>query len=61
VVIFTVQRGDCEHFEPADDIDPEYGRALRQALDAGVEAFAYGAKLSNKGVWLTRPLPIRMP
>lgn len=35
-LVFTVQRDDCEGFSPADDIDPEYGRLLREARDQGL-------------------------
>lgn len=30
-LVFVVQRGDCDFFRPADEIDPEYGRWLRRA------------------------------
>ena len=36
-ILFTVQRGDCVGFGPADEIDPEYGRLLRAAMKAGVQ------------------------
>lgn len=35
-LLFVVQRQDCDRFAPADAIDPEYGKLLRQARDAGV-------------------------
>ncbi len=35
-ILFVVQRSDCHSFSPADDIDPEYGRLLRQAAAEGV-------------------------
>lgn len=35
-IVFVVQRQDCEAFRPADEIDPEYGRLLRQAQKKGV-------------------------
>ncbi len=40
VIFFLVQRGEAESFVPADHIDPEYGRLLRWAVDAGVEVVA---------------------
>jgi sugar fermentation stimulation protein A len=36
-ILFTIQRGDCTKFAPADLIDKEYGRLLRQALDQGLK------------------------
>ena len=41
VIFFLVQRGEATAFTPADDIDPEYGRLLRQVVAGGVEAMAY--------------------
>ena len=35
-VLFLIQRSDCASFSPADDIDPDYARALRNAVDSGV-------------------------
>lgn len=35
-ILFVVQRQDCTHFSPADEIDPEYGKLLRQAHAEGV-------------------------
>ena len=35
-IFFAVQRGDCDSFSPADAIDPEYGRLLREAANKGV-------------------------
>lgn len=41
VILFLVQRGEADVFSPADEIDPEYGRLLREAVSGGVEALAY--------------------
>ena len=41
IIFFLVQRGEAEEFTPADDIDPEYGRLLREVVAQGVEALAY--------------------
>lgn len=59
-MVFSVQRSDCDAFVPADAIDPEYGKALRQAVKHGVEAYALGATLGPDGVVLTRRLPIEL-
>lgn len=39
-IFFLVQRGEASAFAPADAIDPEYGRLLRQAAAEGVEVLA---------------------
>lgn len=41
VIFFLVQRGEATEFSPADEIDPEYGRLLREVVAGGVEALAY--------------------
>jgi sugar fermentation stimulation protein A len=53
-----VSRNDVEVFRPADAIDPEYGRALRRAVRAGVEVCAYTARVAARRLELLRPLPI---
>lgn len=42
VLFFCVQHTGIERVSPADDIDPEYGRLLREAVEAGVEVLAMG-------------------
>ena len=43
VQVYCVQRGDVDEVRPADGIDYEYGRTLREAIAAGVEVLAYRA------------------
>lgn len=57
-MVFSVQRSDCDVFVPADAIDPEYGKALRQAVAHGVEAYALRATLSPDAITLDETLPI---
>ena len=58
VIFFLIQRMDALRFSPADHIDPAYGRALRQALDSGVEALAYDVAVDLCGIGLRRRLPV---
>lgn len=58
VQLFFVSRADVELFRPADAIDPEYGRALRRAVRAGVEVLAYTARVEARRLELLRPLPL---
>ena len=58
IIFFTVQRGDGASVSPADDIDPEYGRLLRMAMQNGVEALAYRAVVSPVEILLTERLPV---
>ena len=52
VALFCVNRGDCTHFAPADTIDPDYGRLLREACEAGVEVLAYQTNWTPQQVTL---------
>jgi sugar fermentation stimulation protein A len=58
VICFCVQRGDARAVRPADEIAPLYGRTLREALAAGVEAVAYRASVTPQGVTLDTVLPV---
>lgn len=60
VQLYVVQRADCERVEPADQIDPAYGEALREAARAGVEVLAVRARVSPRAITLDRPLPVRL-
>lgn len=58
-IVFVVQRQDCTTFSPADDIDPEYGRLLRQAAKQGLQITALPTKMSSQGLSLDHiPLTI---
>lgn len=58
VIFFTVQRGDGHAVSPADAIDPEYGRLLREAVQNGVEALAYRAEVTPQEIRLAGQLPV---
>ena len=59
-LVFTVQREDCQSFSPADDIDPEYGRLLRQAAEQGLEISAYPCHLDDSGIQLNTEAPLQL-
>ena len=61
VQLYCVQRGDVDEVRPADAIDPEYGRTLRQALEAGVEVMAYRAKVPAREIRLERRIAVTCP
>lgn len=58
---FVVQRDDCHEFSIADDVDPEYGKAFRQALSSGLKVKVLECLINETGVQLTgRELPVRV-
>lgn len=60
VLLFVVQRADCDRVAPADAIDPAYGRALREAAARGVEVRAVGAHVSPRAITLRHALPVEL-
>jgi sugar fermentation stimulation protein A len=58
VMLYLVQRADCDAFALAADIDPEYAAAFAEAHQSGVEALCYACRLSEREITLDRPLPI---
>jgi sugar fermentation stimulation protein A len=60
VLLFVVQRADCESVEPAADIDPAYAETLRLAHRRGVEVLALRARVSPSRIVLEGGLPVRL-
>ncbi|MBT4710385.1 MAG: DNA/RNA nuclease SfsA [Alphaproteobacteria bacterium] len=60
VMLYVVQRGDCDRFALAADIDPAYASAFADAKAQGVEAIAYGCALSVKEIVLNKALTLKM-
>lgn len=58
VMVYLVQREDCDRFTIAEDIDPTYGDALREALAKGVEAVCYTCKLTPKAITVDTSIQI---
>jgi sugar fermentation stimulation protein A len=61
VQLYCVQRGDVNEVRPADGIDHEYGRTLREAIAAGVEVLAYRAKVTPAEIKLAERIPVVCP
>ncbi|WP_411289042.1 DNA/RNA nuclease SfsA [Phenylobacterium sp.] len=57
VVLFVVQRTDCDAFAACHDLDPAFAGGLDRAADAGVEVLVYGCNLSVHDVRITRRIP----
>lgn len=58
VMLYLVQRTDCNRFTLASDIDPVYASAYGKARAAGVEVICIGTKITPCGVWLTDELEV---
>ena len=58
VMMFCVQRMDCDRVIAAADIDPRYAAGLARAAAAGVEVLAWDCAITPDRITLRRPLPV---
>ena len=59
VMLFVIQRTDCDRFDTAGDIDPAYAAGLIEAAGRGVEILCYGCDISCDAIRIARPIPWR--
>ena len=59
-VIFVIQREDANAFAPHDTADPLLGSTLREAVKAGVEAYAFRCQVDERHIVLADSIPIRL-
>ena len=59
VMLYLVQRTDCEAMTLAQDIDPTYAAAFESATKAGVEVLCYDTRISPLGVELGQRVELR--
>ena len=55
-LFYVVQRDDCNKFELAKDIDPEYCELLVKAVKKNLNVLCYDCKFSSKGIKLNRKI-----
>ena len=60
VQLYCVNLSEIDAVRPAEEIDPVYAAALRDAVEAGVEVLAYGAEINPQGVQLVRRLEVQL-
>ena len=57
VMLFVVQRADCDRFAAAADCDPLYAADLARAYGNGVEVVCYACDVDPAGVRIARRIP----
>jgi sugar fermentation stimulation protein A len=57
VVLFVVQRMDCEAFSACRELDPAFAQALDHVADSGVEVLIYACDVGVGGITLERRMP----
>lgn len=60
VQLYCVNLSGIDAVRPAEEIDPGYAAALREAVAAGVEVLAYGVRLTAQEVCIDRRLEVRL-
>ena len=55
-LLFLIQRDDCNNFNLAKDIDPEYCELLVKAVKKNLNVLCYDCKFSSKGIKLNRKI-----
>lgn len=50
VMLYFINRGDCDLFKPGDEADPEYGKLLRQAINLGVKILPCRFNITPQGI-----------
>lgn len=61
VLLFLVQRTDCNRVTLAADLDPTYAAAFRAAVDNGVEVMCFGCAISPEGIKIADGVPFDLP
>jgi sugar fermentation stimulation protein A len=59
-ILFVIQMEGVTDFSPNDRTQPEFRAALRAAQDAGVEILAYDCIVTEQGMVLNRPVPVKL-
>lgn len=59
VVLFVVQRTDCDAFSACAELDPAFAAALDHAADAGVEVLVRACEISPEHVRIAGPIDWR--
>ncbi len=57
-VVWFVQRDDAGRLRPHTGADPAFAGALRRAVAAGVEAYAYRCRVTPRGVTVLDRIPV---
>ena len=61
VMVYLVQRPDCQTLKICRDLDPTYAKAFDRAIARGVEALAVGCHISPEEIRFDRLIPVDEP
>ena len=60
VMLYLINRGDCDRFSPGDDADPTYGNLLREAVKRGVKILPCQVYVSPEGLRYCGLVPLEL-
>jgi sugar fermentation stimulation protein A len=59
VMLFVIQRTDCDLFAACAELDPAYAKGLARAAASGVEVLCYDCQISPEAIRVARRVPWR--
>ena len=59
-ILYLIQRDDCELFQIAKDIDPNYAAALKKGVKNNLKILCYDCKFYSKGIKLNKKLKLEL-
>ena len=59
-LLFLIQRDDCNNFNLAKDLDPDYCELLIKAVKKNLNVLCYDCKFSSKGIKLNRKIKFKI-
>jgi len=60
IVCFIIQRNDAKEWRPHKKMDPEFTQAIKNAVENGVEAYAYTCKITLEDSKITKRVPVNL-
>ncbi len=59
-VLFVIQMAEVQYLHPNDATDPNFGKALREAAEKGVQVLAVDCVVTADSMALRAPVPVRL-
>ena len=59
-VLFVIQMTDVKYLHPNDNTDPEFGKALREAVKAGVQVLAMDCAITVDTLEIQKPVTVKL-
>ena len=60
IILYIVQRQDCDRFKPANAIDPLYATTAYNAMLQGVETLCYNCRVTPQEIVLNQPIKVEL-